>query len=434
MRVRRAVVALTLPFAMLPACTASRGGNAPSTSVVTESRFAALWPEQTLAAAMEAQAALEAGQGDLGWRLDPRATAQRFAVQILGWDGSLVVKDERWTLSSGIEIAREWLCDPGGCPPTGAAFDQEIVLKRLAGAGEDGVWSVTDVTSERLMLDEGPSIRIRDPLLKAGKRLSALARNLPDGTKVVAGSAVVGRCGTVVDSSTPTVRFSRVRFQVATTLDGPCAKATRPTESAPGYVFVLPRTRGVNVSPATMFGQPRPAGTTPIPDLTALAVRFTSRDRVPPPPASWLSRDPATLPRCRSEQLAVEVSAGEGVPGGGVGVLVEVRRRHVAACHAELDLKLRLFDAGGQRIRVPGPHRIHLEGYLPGYIRGSRTASAGWALFDWCGRSLDGPVRVRIRVAGRSIALWSNQLAMWCPSRTGSPHLEEVPLAPRPSS
>jgi hypothetical protein len=127
MATRRALIGLAMTVALLPVCTASPDLAAPSPSVVTALRFAALWPEQTLSAALQTQASVDEGTAALEWRIDARATAQRFAGQVLGWDGSRVVHEQSWWLDSGIEIARVWLCDANGCPPSGAAFDQEVI-------------------------------------------------------------------------------------------------------------------------------------------------------------------------------------------------------------------------------------------------------------------------------------------------------------------
>lgn len=422
-----AIATLAIIAALQAACTPTP--PVVRTPVVDESGFAALWPEQRLADAAASQAAVDTGAEALDWRLDPRATAQRFADQVLGWDGSTVVREERWSLSSGIEIARVWLCDPNGCPPSGAAYDQEVVLKRLAGAGPGGIWSVTDVTSGRLLVDEMPRIRIRKPELKTGRTLSAVTRDLPDGTKVVAGSTTLGDCGPTVHASTPTVRFSRFRFQVSTSLESACGKVTRPPGPEPGYVFVLPRERGMRVEPETLFTEPRPPGRGPILDLTAIAVRFTPRARIPRPPAPWLSRDPESLPPCRAEELRPTLTAGRAVSGFGVGIVLEVRRHGIPACHATLDLRLQLMDGSGEPIHVPGAHEIHLDGYLPGYEPGPPVVRVTWGLYDWCGRSVPGPVELRVTGAGDPITLRSNELAMWCPpGRTGAPELERVPV------
>lgn len=422
-----AIAALAAVAALSTACTPVR--LAPRAALVDESGFAALWPEQRLAEASAAQSAVDSGAEELAWRLDPRATAQRFANQVLGWSGSTVVRDERWALSSGIEIARVWLCEPNGCPPSGAAYDQEVVLKRLAESGPGGIWSVTDVTSGRLLVDEIPRIRIRNPVLGIGRTLSAVTRDLPDGTKVLAGSTTLGDCGPTVHASTPTVRLSRFRFQVSTSLGSPCEEDTRPPGPEPGYVFVLPRERGMRVEPETLFTEPRPGGRRPIPDLTAIAVRFVPRARVPRPPAPWLSRDPESLPRCRAGELRASLSAGRAVSGFGVGIVLEVRRHGIPACHATLDLRLRLADGTGEPIRVRGDHEIRLDGYLPGYVPGPPVVRVAWGLYDWCGRRVPGPIELHVTGIGEPITLRSNELAMWCPpGRTGAPELERVPL------
>ncbi len=405
----------------------------PASSVVPESRFAALWPEQTLVATMQTQRAVDGGDDDLAWRTDAADVASRFAARVLGWERSRIAEHEAWHLGSGIEIARVWLCDEDGCPSTGAAFDQEVILKRLAGAGDSGVWSVTDVTSGRLFLDEGPQIRIRDPFVRAGRRLHAIAFGgaLPDGTKVVAGSTTIGPCGPFAETATPTIRFSRVRFQVGAVLDRRCAKVTRPAETA-GYVFVYPLLRGVAFTPATLFTEPRPEGSRPLMDLTAMAVRFTPRAEVPKPPGAWLSRDPATLPACSPDRLRLAVGAGNPLPGFGVGVFAEVRRARGAPCHATLDLTLTLFDADGRRVRILGERVQRVDGYLPGYEPRQRALHAGWGLYEWCGRSETGPLIARIRSGTLIGGVASWQLVRWCSHEDGTPRLEVLELDPTP--
>ena len=423
-----------IAFLLAGSCVAAPGGSElPATSVVPASRFAALWPEQTLAAAMRTQSALDGGDARLAWRTDPVDVASRFAAQVLGWERPRIAQRQVWRLGSGIEIARVWLCDTDGCPAAGAAFDQEVVMKRLAGSGDTGVWSVTDVTSGRLFLDEGPAIRIRDPFLRAGRRLHAVTFDgaLPDGTKVVAGSTTTGPCGPVAETATPTIRFSRVRFQVATALDRTCAKVTRPAPT-PGYVFVYPLLRGVAFTPATLFTERRPEGSRPLMDLTAMAVRFTPRAALPKPPGPWLSRDPSTLPTCSPDALRVVVGAGNPLPGFGVGVFAEVRKARGSACHAELDLRLVLFDGEGERVRIDGDHVQHLDGFLPGYEPGQRAIHAGWGLYGWCGRAEDGPLIARVDSGSLIGGTASWQLARWCQDREGAPRLEVLELDPTP--
>ena len=416
----RAVRALAIGMAIVAAgCVGSPSRSAPI-GAARSITFAALWPEQTLGAALRVQSEVRADASSLGWRLDPSATAQRFAAQVLGWGGSQVVSEETWALASGTPIARVWLCELAGCPPSGAAFDEEVVLKRLTGPNEDAVWSVTDVTSGRILLDDGPRIRIRDPRVLQGRRLGASTKDLPDGARVLAGSAAYGPCGTGIEVSDATVRFSTIRFEVGRTLGTGCSKGNRPSGSTPGFVFAMPRERGMNTDPATLFIESRPAASRPIPDLTAIAVRFLPRAAVPGPIPRWRSRDPATLPMCSPAELHLgPISAGQALSAYAVGISVEISRLRVAACHARMDLAVRLRDRTGARIPVAGRHRIVVDGYLPGETPGRRSLVAGWMLSDWCGRTVDGPVEVDISGAGLRLTARSDQLAMWCPPERG---------------
>jgi len=425
------IAALALVLAV--SCTTpSDGERTTEPAVVGESRFAALWPEQTLTDATVVQRAVDAGDPEVAWRTDPASTAERFARVVLGWSSWRIERASTWELPSGIPISRVWLCDADGCPALGAAFDEEVTLKRLTAAGEGGVWSVTDVTSGRLLLEQSAEIRIRDPHVREGQRLDALSTEggVPDGTRVVAGSTTLGPCGPIAEATTSTVQLSRVRFQVAAHVGRECGRTARPA-ATPGYVFVYPHLRGIAADPATLFTEPRPDGSPPILDLTAIAVRFTPRDEVPGPPPSWRSRDPATLPTCRPHQLVGAIGAGRAVPGFGVGVFVAVRKGSGPACHAILDVRLALFDETGERVAVPGPHLQRLEGYLPGYVPGTRALYAGWGLFEWCGRDRV-EIAVTVRARGLTLRQADSTLSRWCTSRTGRPSLEVLALDPTP--
>lgn len=439
MRASRSVLALARTAACLALAAACTGDAVPSRphmipTGVTATRFSALWPEQDLPAAAAVQEALLDGEADLSWRTDPATTAQRFAGSVLGWPASTVVKTEMWVLDRhDLPIARVWLCEPSGCPPDGAAFDQQVILKQLVDAGPSGVWSVTDVTSGRILLDESPMLRIKDPKVRAGRRMRASTNQpadggLPDGSRVVAGSAYRGACGTIVETSTPTFRFGSVRFQVASRPDTTCGP-DRIDGVAHGYVFLLPRNRSEAVDPASLFSVPRPARSGMLHDLTAIAVRILPRQHVPPPPPSWLSRDPATLATCRADDLRLRnVLAGPMVPGLGVGIFVDLGLQGHEACHVVLDATLRLRDATGAPIELPGASTLHVDGYLPGYLPDRTSIPLGWGLFDWCGRSVVGPVRVRIAAGGRFARETSDALARFCPPGGGDPTIRHVPV------
>ena len=431
---KRTITAIAVLVVSLVVSCTPRPGDARATrsGVVGGSRFTALWPEQTLAASTLVQRAVDAGDPEFAWRTHPVSTAERFAGVVLGWSSWRIELASTWKLPSGIEISRVWLCDVDGCPVVGAAFDEEVTLKRLTASGEGGVWSVTDVTSGRLLLEQSAEIRIRDPHVREGQRLDALSTEggVPDGTRVVAGSTTLGPCGLIAESTTSTVRLSRVRFQVAAHVGRGCGRTARPSVT-PGYVFVYPHHRGMATDPATLFTQPRPDGSTPILDLTAIAVRFTPRDEVPGPPPSWRSRDPSTLPACRPEQLEGAIGAGRAVPGFGVGVFFAVRKASGPACHVVIHVRLALLDEAGTRIAVPGPHTQRLEGYLPGYVPGTRALYAGWGLFGWCGRDHD-EIAVSVRTESLTTRQADTYLAQWCTSRAGHPRLEVLELDPTP--
>jgi hypothetical protein len=142
------VTAIAVARTTFPTTPAPRPGIAPVV-VPAADRLPSIWPEANLREVRASQRRV-AGGGD-PWRTDPVATASHFATGVLGWDGSLV------TVSGS---------DPGVGTPAAASnllleigTDDEQIgdrialrLRRFAGPGEGGIWSVTEVRSAGIVL------------------------------------------------------------------------------------------------------------------------------------------------------------------------------------------------------------------------------------------------------------------------------------------
>jgi hypothetical protein len=357
---------------------------------------------------------------------------------VLGWPHPLVAREQSWRALNGVELTRVWLCLPTGCPATGPAFHEEVVLKRVVRPGPGGIWSVAEVNSARLQFAPLLFLRVRDVEVPAGYRVRLLSPaprtgGLPEGTTVVAGSVAWTTCGAVTETSETRLWLRQARFQVATRGCDPDGGIGAP---APGYVFAL-RAAGAadpGALAASLF-DPRTPREPPVTllDLTAAAVRFLPRPGpIPRPPPAWLQEDPGTYPVCRGRDLAAaEPSFEPGVLaglGGGLGIAVEVHRRGGGPCRVRAQLALTLEGPDGRPLPIRGNGlAVRVRGILP-----LREATAGWWLRSWCRR---GPLgdRVAFRISGlrRDLVVARPFLRVPCtdPPAAGPPSLEALPGA-----
>jgi hypothetical protein len=139
-----AVGALAIAGTILPTTPAPRPGTPPVVSAAD--RLPSIWPEGNRPEVRAAQQRVD--EGEDAWRTDPVLTADRFAREVLGWDGrdrALLVADD------GATGASDALVEVG----TGAADPGDRIalrLRQLAGRGEGGVWSVTEVRAAGIHL------------------------------------------------------------------------------------------------------------------------------------------------------------------------------------------------------------------------------------------------------------------------------------------
>jgi hypothetical protein len=196
-RITAGTVALMVAvFGSVAVFTAFRTNDAAQIGAAGEEGFHALWPESTIAAAESAQAAVESGDPDLQWRLDPEDTAAHFAREVLllgdgvTIDGMTPVTDDgdqqpgpvRFHIVTVSQTCPPWSdVDDGTCAPS--AFTVE--LARLLGPA--AIWSVTMVESPDFRLFEPPGARI-------GVGTVELETSLPEGTIVQTGFSTTDAC------------------------------------------------------------------------------------------------------------------------------------------------------------------------------------------------------------------------------------------------
>jgi len=416
-------------------CTAPRDTPVPPPALAPRALLA-LWPEHSPEAAARVQRLADGGDGSVRWRLEPRAVALRFARAVLGWPHPVVAREQTWRALNGVELARVWLCLPTGCPASGPAFHEEVVLKRVVRPGPGGIWSVARVNSARLQFAPLLFLRVRDVEVPAGYRVRLLSPaprmgGLPEGTTVVAGSVAWTTCGAVTETSSTRLWLRQARFQVATRGCDPGGGIGAPV---PGYVFAL-RASGAGdpgALAASLFDPRTPRGpAVRLLDLTAAAVRFLPRDGpIPPPPPPWLQDDPRTYRVCRGRDLAAaEPSFEPGMPlglGGGLGIGVEIHRRGGGPCRVRARLSLTLEGPDGRPLPISGNGlAVPVRGILP-----LQEVRAGWWLRSWCRRGpLGDRVVFRISGLGRDLVVAQPFLRVPCagPAAAGAPSLEPFP-------
>ena len=171
--------------------------------------FHALWPEQDLTGAQDAQAKVDARDPTYAWRTDPARVAARFSKHVLGWARAIVTDETNVDGNVVIDlISAPGPCDFPGCP----AGEHRVVLTmaRLLEQGEEGIWSVVGVDSGALLslpLDAGKEIALP-------RATVTVSTTLPEGTQVGAGWTASYGCGQTIGNG-GTTSVHQGSFEIA---------------------------------------------------------------------------------------------------------------------------------------------------------------------------------------------------------------------------
>jgi hypothetical protein len=99
----------------------------------------------------DVQAAVDAGDPDLQWRLDPEQVAEHFGLDFLGWSSADAHELEQG--ESRVTATLTPCPQADACRPVG---ELQVVLVQPGRADAGGVWSVSSVVSEDLTIDIAP--------------------------------------------------------------------------------------------------------------------------------------------------------------------------------------------------------------------------------------------------------------------------------------
>jgi hypothetical protein len=144
-----AVGALAIAGTILPTTPAPRPGTPPVVSAAD--RLPSIWPEGNRPEVRAAQQRVD--EGEDAWRTDPEATALHFATDVLDWDGVVhLVPDGGATGAGETPSGASDVLLEVGAGVSGHGGPVELRLRQLAGRGEGGVWSVTEVRAAGIHL------------------------------------------------------------------------------------------------------------------------------------------------------------------------------------------------------------------------------------------------------------------------------------------
>jgi hypothetical protein len=139
--------------------------NGPLNTIPSSIDGTILWPERTEAALEATQAAIDAGDSSVQWRLDPREVATRFAEQVLGWgkpEGRYAVDviHNLGPTGSPLVVTLDRYAIPCPSPAPGTVSycpppfqGERLELEQPATSGNAGAWSVTEVQASDIQLE-----------------------------------------------------------------------------------------------------------------------------------------------------------------------------------------------------------------------------------------------------------------------------------------
>lgn len=251
-----------------------------------------LWPERTAAEVAETQASVDAGDGSLAWRTNPKEVARHFVIDVMGWQADMgdvpglivdVVNDDSPCCTYRVtRMAHSW---PYPGPPWWMSAPEEISVRQLASPGAQGIWTVTQVRAPQL----GLPYTAGDEVPTDGSLLGSVDSREDHFTLGGEGGSACSQ-GQVVEVKGPntgTPDLARTTGKVGFFRDPKCGK------TGDGYVTL--------VAGAYPFEDPF-GGVSPgdlrnryIPAMSAVPVRFVEGDgsmSVAPPPQPFFPTTP----------------------------------------------------------------------------------------------------------------------------------------------
>ena len=142
-------VAIVVALVVVSAAALRLGGDPTVTPGVTgpnpSASFEGLWPETTPQALAETQAAVDGGHSPL--RASPEGIASLLAVNLLGWEPEDDRAEQVDVLGSEAEVVISNRTFGDQVPPV------TIEARQLGRTGQQGVWSVVDVSTPVIRLD-----------------------------------------------------------------------------------------------------------------------------------------------------------------------------------------------------------------------------------------------------------------------------------------
>jgi hypothetical protein len=341
-RIAAGTVALLLALAgSIFAISAFRGGE--SRIAGGDEGFFALWPQSTLDSAIAAQQAVEAGDPDLQWQLDPQDVALRFADYALGWQNPAMVSlTPSGSGSVDVSIVDVW----GSRDIRRRAI---VTIDRLAGGESSGVWTSTGVWSVIAVRSPEFDLRVGPGGEIVLGEVIAIPTTLPDGTQVAVGVRGIEPC-TGFREQAVEVKGGLIALPVVGVGEG-CV----------GYVYALtPNTPVGQLEPGRIMfaGWNEDKATLPytIDAIAAVSVRFVTTD-IEPPSVQPVAAEVAEL-TCDGSTTTLLTPRVAAHPDG-----VHVRVTNTSS----LDLSLQVEGVGGDN--APVGERESVWPVAPGEVR-----------------------------------------------------------------
>jgi hypothetical protein len=201
----------------------------PSGAAWTPPEVLTVWPENPVRGETpeSVQAAVDAGDESLAWRLDPEKVAFHYARSFLAWDDPLVEEQGIGTTTPVYVISP---CGPTvDCTTLGASPTLALTLVQPVTNDGHGIWSVTAVRSEPLRIDLQSEDDVPTLAFDSSVPLDA---ELPDYRSAHAGIVVANGCEEAFEFEANIPASATLPVPAAENLDPSCGRV------GAGYAFI----------------------------------------------------------------------------------------------------------------------------------------------------------------------------------------------------